>query len=206
MRWHGQASVELLIAAPVLVMLIFWAFPYLHKELQLRFSGQQVAQLSLAQAQWRHSHDIPMLDLEFLQTEIDLQLAEDKQRLFNRSADYSFARALAPVGLLLQHQNGLSMRSDNLWQVKLSTPDNVWMSYYRLADDWSPQHPQQLSSRPQTLLGSSLLDNSLMHNVQRVFGVLPVARELRPNQLRFGYVEDHAVPQQALCPAQGCAE
>ncbi|RUO25344.1 hypothetical protein CWE09_01000 [Aliidiomarina minuta] len=206
MKSRGQVLVEFLIAAPVLAMLILWAFPYLHNELQLKFSGQQLAQLSLAQAHWRQSNNLEMLDLDFLQTEMSLPLADDKQRLFNRSADYSFARALAPVGLLLQNQSGLAMRSDNLWQVALSTEDTVWMSYYRLADDWSPSHPEQLNSRPQALLGSSLLNNSLMHNVQRVFGVLPVARELRPNQLIFGYVDNHAVPEQALCTTQECSE
>lgn len=195
----GQALAEFLVAVPLLIMLLAWAIPYLQQTLQLHMVAQQLGQLSLAQADLRAGQRMALTDEGYWAEQLGLQLPQSQQLQLSQHQDYAFARALRPVDFLVRNQRGLAMASDNLWQAELSN-----QRYVRLSNDWSPRSHAHLNLRPASLSSGELFNTPIMHQVQSLFSVLPMGRELGPRQLEFGYIDSDVVPAQALCEGGAC--
>jgi hypothetical protein len=208
MTCRGQAIAEFLVAVPVVVLLLSWGLPHLQEALQQRMQAQQLSQLSLAQAGLRQGLRLPASDDDYWQQRLALQMPADKRLELSRHQDYAFAQALLPINFLVRHAGGLDMPSDNLWQAAIhhdaGEDEPPMLMYARLSDDWSPRTQGHLEQRPRAISSGELLNNPLMATVQRAFSVLPMGRELSPDELEFGYVETQAVPATALCESTSC--
>lgn len=205
---RGQAVAEFLVAVPVLVLLLGWAIPQLKQALQQRIEMQQLNQLSLSQVGLRQGLGLPLSDENYWQQQLALELSAEQSLQLNQHQNYAFAQALRPVDFLVQHAAGLDMPTDNLWRAVIEQTggggDSAVLAYYRLSDDWSPRTVSHLEQRPRAISSGELLNNPVMHSVQRVFSVLPMGRELSPDQLEFGYIDTDVVPARALCEARKC--
>lgn len=205
---RGQAIAEFLVAVPVLLLMLGWAIPQLKQALQQRIEIQQLSQLSLSQVGLRHGLELPLTDQEYWQQQLNLKLPAARRLQLNPHQDYAFADVLRPIDFLLTHAAGLDMPTDNLWQASIEYEgdghDDAVLAYQRLSDDWSSRTVSHLEQRPRAISSGELLNNPVMHSVQRVFSVLPMGRELGPDQLEFGYIDTDVVPARALCEAQKC--
>ncbi|RUO34595.1 hypothetical protein [Aliidiomarina soli] len=200
MNQRGQAMTELVVAMPVLVMLLFWGMPRLWQALEQRSMAQQLANLALAQAEERNAMALPAMDMAYWNDELDLWLNWRKWMVLYNRNEYPFATATKPFELMARYESSLGMANDNLWDVEIADVGySQWVRYLRLRDDWSPRKLDDLRRRPALLTGSNLLDNYWLRTLQSGLSMLPLARELGPQQLVPGHVDVDVVPADALC-------
>lgn len=197
---------EFIIAMPVIILTLFWGVPKLWQSFDQRHMASQVATLSLAQADERARFALPDADTAYWHDALELSLHWRHWMILYARDEYPFANATRPFELLARYEQGLAMSNDNLWDVEVASfGSSLWIRYLRLRDDWSPQQVNDLRRRPALLTGTHLFDNHWVETLQQALSMLPMARELRANQLRFGYVDEDVVPADALCSVRGDA-
>lgn len=203
-KCHGQALTEFAISLPVLSLLMVWGITHIQAALQEKVQAQQLAGLALGHADERNTFDLELLDSDYWNTSLQLEINSSKRVQVEAHADYPFAVATRPFEVLARYAAGLEMSNQNLWALDIAEQDQlVWMRYQRLRDDWSPRRTEQLAARPRVLTGTALLDNQLVRAIQSVLGATPMGRELRPKELVFGHVDADVVPARALCSQTG---
>ncbi|RUO43911.1 hypothetical protein CWE15_01630 [Aliidiomarina taiwanensis] len=202
----GQALVELSLALSLFGLFVIWGVPLLHEQLVARAEIQEQAQIILRQAPWRDSLGMEQLDLEMVQQRYQYQSRAVPSSQLSITDDYGLGSKVASLWETLKLADGLTMPLRNMYSLTLSQPEQeiAWMNFVRLADDWSPSQPEDLTGRPRRLTTTSLLEGIDIATLQAVTAKLPMAKELHPDQLIFGYVNEDVVPEGALCEGQAC--
>lgn len=203
---RGQALVELSLAVSLLGLFFIWALPLLHERLMERAETQEQAQILLRQAPWRDSLGMEQLSLTAVQQLYDYPEREAPSSHLVITDDYGLGSKVAGLWEKLKIADGLAMPLRNMYSLTLTQADQeqAWMTFVRLADDWSPSRISDLSGRPRKLTTTTPIDEINISYLQNVLAVLPMAKELDSSQLKFAHVDVDVVPIGALCEEQAC--
>ncbi|MCL2913859.1 hypothetical protein L2725_08640 [Shewanella corallii] len=68
-----------------------------------------------------------------------------------------------------------------------------------LATGWNAAGPHHLKNRSERLVLTNYMNNGVIRWAQRLLGILPFGRELRPSSLKLGHLEPDVLPQNRLC-------
>lgn len=208
LKHQGQALVELSLMVALLGLFLIWAIPTLHTALLIRAESQEQAALILAQASWREQQGLEPLGFTRLYEEYAYPKRQAPQLELTVSDHYGVAKYLASTWEWMLGAGQFEMKMKNLYQLRLTQAgeEREWLRLVKLADDWSPKQVQQLSSRPQALTTSSLLESLGVPYLQNTLAILPFAQELHSSQLKLGYINVDVVPESALCWSEACRE
>lgn len=224
---RGQALAELAIFISLAGVLVLLAIPQLMKTLDHNYTAQQALVMAAGQRDLQQQLELEPWSHEDLAERFNWHIPERAQYELRDSADYSYGRNIEPVlGRLMTGSGSLPFRNlhtaELVWpgaadesdepqaqagepgDEEVREPGPTWYRYSRLSDEWRAATPEQLVRRPQVLTSSEYLRRLGIEDIQSVLQWLPFGRSLRPDSLKFGYVNTEVVPRDRLCRTEEC--
>lgn len=144
--------------------------------------------------------------------------AKDKEELarFNHSNQGStlpgdLGRAAGTISSLLSF-TGFSLERDQYYRTQVQTRleqldlqpfDELALTVRAnaaiLATGWNAAGPHHVKNRAERLVLTKHMNTGVIRWAQRILGILPFGREIKPNSLKLGHVEPDTLPSSRLC-------
>lgn len=116
---------------------------------------------------------------------------------------------------------GFSLEDNQFYRTDVSTDlENLYFEEFEalnltvsgqsalLASGWNASGFEHSRRRIEKLVPAKLLDIGVIKKAQKIIGVIPFAKDLKSNSLKFGYVDPYKLPKNKLCRfgTNGCGE
>ena len=116
---------------------------------------------------------------------------------------------------------GFSLENDQFYRSGISTDlENLHFEEFEnlninlagnsalLASGWNAAGFEHSRRRNERLVLTRMMNNGVIRTVQRLVGIIPFAKEIKPNSLKLGHVDPYVLPQDKLCRfgTRGCGE
>ncbi|MGM0905776.1 MAG: hypothetical protein ACQEVQ_04485 [Pseudomonadota bacterium] len=109
------------------------------------------------------------------------------------SSDYRMHDRLGGVLNPLDQLIEVDLPLNNLWE----TRKNIF-PMVKLNDSWEAKQKDDLSNRPAKLVVNNALSGSITNAIQDSLSFLFISEELSSDSLKFGYINNEVVPENAL--------
>lgn len=107
---------------------------------------------------------------------------------------------------------GFSLERDQFYRTNVSTQvENFYIEPFDeldlnfssqsalLASGWNAAGPYHVKNRTRKLVLTNVMDNGVIRTAQRLMGILPFGKDLRPSSLKLGHVSPDVLPTNRLC-------
>jgi len=189
----GQALTELALFISVPTLVLIWGVPLVWNALNERMQAQQLINTEIELVEYRSGTQSEKLDLEAISEKANW-VETGTVHSIERSSDYPFAKLLNPIIQSINTIGSAGFEIDNLVSVSRNVEDEANLSQVKLVNDWSPVRQEQLIARPAALTATYQLKRAGFDQVQSFIGILPFAREFRPDSFRPGFINIDVVP------------
>lgn len=107
---------------------------------------------------------------------------------------------------------GFDLELDQYYRASVSTDlENLYLAPFDnlnlnikgqsalLASGWNAAGPHHVKNRVRRLVLTNYMDVGVIRTAQRLVGIIPFGKELKPNRLKLGFVKPDVLPNNRLC-------